>query len=152
MGEDPTAFPAALTLFTAVLVPFGWLALLAGVCVLLMLPMMLVSLGQMGNVKRLVREGHFYTLLVAWRPFMVCAVPIYLFSQVWGWRGQEWPALRQAGTTAVGILDYWERPVCGGGRGRANRLDEGHYSVVVSARNFDWRFKTITCPAAEGRR
>lgn len=149
MGEDPSAFPAALTLFTAVLVPFGWLALLAGVCMVLMLPMVLVSLVQMGNVKRLVHEGHFYTLLVAWRPFLVCAVPIYLFSQVWGWRGQESPTLRHVGTTVVGVLDYWERPVCGGALGRANQLDERQYSIVVSARNFDWRFKTVRCTASE---
>lgn len=146
-GEDPSAFPAAITLFTAVLVPLGWLALSAAGSVLLMLPMMLITLWQMGNTGRVNREGHFHALLVAWRPFLVCTVPLYLFSQVWGWHDQDWPLLRRWGTTTVVLLDYWDRPVCGGARGLANRVEEDRYSVVVSGHNLAWRFRAVACPS-----
>lgn len=149
-GEDPSAFPASVTLLTAVLVPLGWLALLAAMSVLLMLPMMLITLWQMANTRRINREGHFHALLVAWRPFLVCTVPLYLFSQVWGWRDQDWPLLRQWGTTAVVLLDYWDRPVCGGARGLANRVEEDRFSVVISGHNLTWRFRAVACPTRDG--
>jgi hypothetical protein len=153
MGEDPSAFPAASTLLTAVLVPLGWLTLIAAISALAMIPMIFVTLGQMANTRRHDEEGGFHTLLVALRPVLVCAVPLFLFSYVWDWRAQEWPTLRRIGVTAVVFLDYWERPICGGDRGVANRLDDGHYSVVVSGRNLHWEFRTVACGtrAADGK-
>lgn len=144
-GEDPGAFPAALTLFTALLVPIGWLALLAAISAALMLPMIPATLLQMGNTQRIDREGNFHTFLVSLRPILVCAVPLLLVVRVWDWKNQEWPTAKRLATTVVVALDYWERPVCGGGRGLANRVDDDHYSVVESGRNLKLRLRGVAC-------
>ncbi|SDF39686.1 hypothetical protein [Dyella sp. 333MFSha] len=145
MGEDPGAFPASLTLLTAALVPLGWLMLIAVVSAVLMLPMVVASLWQLGNTRRIDREGSFHAFLVSLRPVFICAVPLSLFTHVWGWRAERWPALQGAGMALVVALDYWERPVCGGPVGVANRLDDGHYSIVTGGNNLGYRFKTVTC-------
>jgi hypothetical protein len=145
IGEDPGAFPASLILFTAVLVPFGWLAMIAAASVLLLLPMMLASLWQMGDTRRIDQEGSFHAFLVSLRPALICAVPLFLFIHVWRLRTESWPVVRAAGTAVVVALDYWERPVCGGAIGVANRLDDGHYSTVVEGRNFVFRLRTVAC-------
>ncbi|WP_448096293.1 hypothetical protein [Luteibacter yeojuensis] len=151
-GEDPGAFPAALTLATAVLVPVGWLALIAAVSAILMVPMVFATLWQMANTRRMDEEGGFHTFLVALRPILVCSVPLFLFTFVWSWRAQDWPTLRGLGITAVVALDYWERPVCRAARGIAVRLDDSHYSVVVGGHNLDWRFKTVACASGDAAR
>lgn len=149
MGEDPGAFPASLTLLTAALVPLGWLMLIAAVSAVLMLPMVLASVWQMGNTRRIDHEGGFHAFLVSLRPAFVCAVPLVIIGYVWEWRAEPWPVLQRVGIALVVGLDYWERPVCGGRVGVANRLDDGHYSVVIAGHNLAFRFKTIAC-AAQG--
>jgi len=144
MGEDPGAFPASLTVFTAVLVPFGWLLLVALVSAFLMFPMMLASLAQMANTDRFDREGGFHAFLVALRPALLCAVPLYFVSQVWTLHPKAWQPLRYAGTIIVLALDYWERPICGGAIGLAVRLDETHYSLFAGNKNV-LIFRTVTC-------
>jgi hypothetical protein len=144
-GEDPGAFPASLTVLTAILVPFGWLLLGALVSAVLMFPMLLASLAQMGNTERLAREGGFHAFLVGLRPVLLCAVPMYFVSQVWTLHPKDWQPLRYAGTVTVLALDYWERPVCGGHIGLAVRLDDTHYSLLAGEKDA-LKFRTVTCP------
>lgn len=148
-GEEPGAFPASQTLFAAFLAPVAWLYLLAALSLALVWPFSIVGALRLLFAHRGDAASLSDDFLRFMRPVILCTIPVMVLSPVDATDFTQFAAVRRSAQWAIIKLDYWDRNVCGAGRGLSNRIDDQHISVVLTDAS-GTRLHTVKCPISQG--
>jgi hypothetical protein len=148
-SQDLGVTPVSLALLVAILLPVGWLAVVATLGAIAGIPAMLVFCARFVRLSGTKASGDTGEFIKAIRPVFLCVMLAFVPQMLTLSHFNQYPVLRKITAQIIMGLDYREQSVCGETKPKAARIDEHRFSVADANTVM---FQEITCSPTDARK